>query len=83
MTAYELVIFINEIYETSDVANKHASETAHILKYCVYNLMDNIYDVELMRRVPQTNWALAYYIKKQILLPWKVLIFCKKKKMKI
>jgi hypothetical protein len=47
MAAYELVIFINEIYETSDVATKHASETARILKYCIDNWMDNIYVGEL------------------------------------
>jgi hypothetical protein len=45
--SYELKNFINEIYETSGVANKHDIETAHILIYCIDNFCDNVYVVEL------------------------------------
>jgi hypothetical protein len=45
--AYELKLFIDEIYETSGVANKHDHEVTHILICCMDTFEDNIYVVEL------------------------------------
>jgi hypothetical protein len=50
MAIYELKTFINEIYETGDVANKHDSEITLILNYCVTNFIDNIYVVDYNER---------------------------------
>jgi hypothetical protein len=45
--AYELKTYIDAIYETSGITNKHDVETTHILNYCIENFMDNYYVVKL------------------------------------
>jgi hypothetical protein len=55
MAAYELKTFIDEIYETSGVANKHDSEITLILNYCITNFIDNIYVVDYNERGTTTQ----------------------------
>jgi hypothetical protein len=138
--AYELKLFIDEIYETSGVAHKHDREVTRILIYCMDTFEDNVYVVELNKKgttnqlstsllhkeeeeeamVPSKSeieslddgrillnnppcleidtmlyvrikmmnllvviMLMILNIKKELLLPWKVLIFCMKKMMEI
>jgi hypothetical protein len=53
--AYKLKLFIDEIYETSGVANKQDLEITHILIYCMDTFENDVHVLNLMRRVPQIN----------------------------
>jgi hypothetical protein len=60
------------------------TNTTHILVYCIDHFEDNVYVVELNEKGTTNKLSISlYYIKKELFLPWKVLIFCRKKKMKI
>jgi hypothetical protein len=79
--AYELKTCIDAIYETSGITNNHDIETTRIHNYCIENFMDNIYVFQLNKKGTTNQLSTSLLHKEELLLPWKVLIFCMKKKM--